>query len=50
MLAALIAGVPGFTDVEIVSAGIAKFLFAVFLLGFLLIVLFGFVLAGKLSS
>ena len=44
LIVALIAGVLGFTDVEFVSAGIAKVLFGIFLLGFLLIVLFGLVL------
>ena len=50
LVIALIAGVLGFTDVQIVSAGIAKVLFAIFLIGFLLIVLFGFVLGSKLSG
>lgn len=50
LVIALIAGVLGFTDVQIVSAGIAKFLFAVFLIGFLLIVLVGFLLGRSLSS
>ena len=49
LVIALIAGALGFTDVEIVSAGIAKFLFGVLLLGFLLIVAFGFFLGSRLS-
>ncbi len=44
LVVALIAGLLGFTDVEFVSAGIAKVLFGIFMLGFLLIVLFGLVL------
>jgi len=47
---AIIAGVLGFTDVQIVSATIARVLFGIFLFGFLLIVLFGFVLGWGLSS
>ena len=50
LIIALIAGVLGFTDVQIVSAGIAKVLFAIFLIGFLLIVLFGFVLGSKVAA
>jgi uncharacterized membrane protein YtjA (UPF0391 family) len=49
LIIALIAGLLGFTDVQIVSAGIAKFLFAIFLIGFLLIVLFGFLLGSRVA-
>ena len=49
LIIALIAGVLGFTDVELVSAGIAKALFAIFLFGFLLIVLFGLLLGSAFS-
>ncbi len=41
LIIAWIAGVLGFTDVEFVSAGIAKVLFGIFLFGFLLLLLFG---------
>ena len=50
LVIAIIAGVLGFTDVQIVSAMIARVLFGIFLFGFLLIVLFGFVLGWGLSS
>jgi uncharacterized membrane protein YtjA (UPF0391 family) len=50
LVIAIIAGVLGFTDVQIVSATIARILFGIFLFGFLLIVLFGFVLGWGLSS
>lgn len=49
LIIAIVAGVLGFTDVEIVSATIAKFLFGIFLLGFLLIVLFGFILGSWIA-
>ena len=50
LVIAIIAGVLGFTDVQIVSVTIARVLFGVFLLGFLLVVLSGFVLGWGLSS
>jgi uncharacterized membrane protein YtjA (UPF0391 family) len=50
LVIAIIAGVLGFTDVQIVSATIARVLFGIVLLGVLLIVLFGFVLGWGLSS
>ena len=50
LVIAIIAGILGFTDVQIVSATIARVLFGIFLFGFLLIVLFGFVLGWGLSS
>lgn len=50
LVIAIIAGILGFTDVQIVSVTIARVLFGIFLFGFLLIVLFGFVLGWGLSS
>ena len=50
LIIALVAGLLGFTDVQVVSAGIAKFLFAIFLIGFFLIVVFGFALGSRISS
>jgi uncharacterized membrane protein YtjA (UPF0391 family) len=49
LLIAIGAGVLGFTDVEFVSATIAWVLFGIFLFGFLLILLFGFVLGSWLT-
>jgi uncharacterized membrane protein YtjA (UPF0391 family) len=49
LIIAIVAGVLGFTDVQIVSATIARVLFGIFLLGFLLIVLFGFILGSWLT-
>jgi uncharacterized membrane protein YtjA (UPF0391 family) len=53
LIIAIIAGILGFTDVEFVSATIARVLFGIFLLGFLLgfllIVLFGFVLGSWMA-
>jgi uncharacterized membrane protein YtjA (UPF0391 family) len=49
LLIAIVAGILGFTDVQFVSATIARVLFGIFLLGFLLILLFGFVLGSWLS-
>ena len=46
LLIAIVAGILGFTDVEFVSATIARVLFGIFLLGFLLIVLLGYVLGS----
>ena len=49
LLIAIVAGILGFTDVQFVSATIARVLFGIFLLGFLLIVLLGFVLGSWMS-
>jgi len=49
LIIALIAAVFGFTDIAAASAGIAKVLFVIFLIGFLLIVLFGFLLGSAIS-
>jgi uncharacterized membrane protein YtjA (UPF0391 family) len=49
LVIALIAGVFGFTDVEIVSATVAQVLFGVFLLGFIVIVAVGFFLGSWIS-
>ena len=49
LIIAIVAGILGFTDVEFVSATIARVLFGIFLLGFLLIGLFGFVLGPWLA-
>jgi len=50
LIIALIAGVFGFTDVEAASAGIAKVLFGIFLIGFLLILVFGLAVGSRISS
>jgi uncharacterized membrane protein YtjA (UPF0391 family) len=50
LIIALIAGLFGFTDVSAASAGIAKILFAIFLIGFFLVVVFGVLLGRRLSS
>ena len=49
LVIALIAGVLGFTDVEIVSATVAQVLFGIFLLGFIIIVVVGFFLGSWIS-
>jgi uncharacterized membrane protein YtjA (UPF0391 family) len=49
LLIAIVAGVLGFTDVQIVSATIARVLFGIFLFGFLMILLFGFALGSWLT-
>ena len=49
LIIALVAAFFGFTDVAAASAGIAKIPFAIFLIGFLLIVIFGLFLGTKLS-
>jgi uncharacterized membrane protein YtjA (UPF0391 family) len=49
LIIALVAAVFGFTDVSAASASIAKILFAIFLIGFLLVVVFGFLLGSRLS-
>ena len=46
LIIALIAGALGFTDVQFVSAGIAKILFGIFLLGFLVLLFLG-LMAGR---
>ena len=49
LIIAIVAGILGFTDVQFVSATIARVLFGIFLVGFLLIVLLGFVLGSWMS-
>jgi len=49
LLIAIVAGILGFTDVQFVSATIARVLFGIFLIGFLVIVLLGFMLGSWLS-
>ena len=49
LLIAIVAGILGFTDVQFVSATIARVLFGIFLIGFLVIVLLGFILGSWLS-
>ena len=49
LLIAIVAGILGFTDVQFVSATIARVLFGIFLVGFVVIVLLGFVLGSWLS-
>ena len=49
LIIAIVAGILGFTDVEFVSATIARVLFGIFLSGSLPIVLFGFILGSWLS-
>ena len=49
LLIAIVAGILGFTDVEFVSATIARVLFGIFLVGFVVIVLLGFMLGSWLS-
>ena len=49
LIIALVAGALGFTDVEFVSAGIAKVLFGIFLFGFLLILLIGFLIGSAFT-
>ncbi len=46
LVIAVVAGVLGFSDIEMVSATIARVLFGIFLVGFLLILLFGFALGS----
>jgi len=50
LVAALIAGIFGFTTVDIVSATIAQAAFGVFLLGFVIIVVVGFFLGSWTSN
>jgi uncharacterized membrane protein YtjA (UPF0391 family) len=49
LIVAIVAGILGFTDVEFVSATLARVLFGTFLFGFLLIVLFGFILGATVG-
>jgi uncharacterized membrane protein YtjA (UPF0391 family) len=49
LIIAIVAGVLGFTDVQFVSAAIARVLFGIFLIGFLMIVLLGFVLGSWIA-
>jgi uncharacterized membrane protein YtjA (UPF0391 family) len=49
LLIAIVAGILGFSDVQFVSATIARVLFGIFLIGFLVIVLLGFILGSWLS-
>ena len=49
LIIAIVAGILGFTDVEFVSATIARVLFGIFLVGFMVIVLFGFILGSWLA-
>ena len=49
LVVALIAGILGFTDVEIVSATIAQVLLGLFLLGFIIVVVVGFFLGSWIS-
>ncbi len=50
LIIAIIAGILGFTDVQFVSATIARVLFGIFLVGFLIIVVVGFLLGSWMSS
>ena len=49
LIIALVAAVFGFSDVAAASAGIAKILFAIFLIGFFVIVVFGLLAGSALS-
>jgi uncharacterized membrane protein YtjA (UPF0391 family) len=49
LIIAIVAGILGFTDVQFVSATIARVLFGIFLLGFLLILTVGFFLGSFLA-
>lgn len=50
LLIALVAAVFGFTDIAAASAGIAKVLFAIFLVLFLAAVFLGLVVGKRLTS
>jgi uncharacterized membrane protein YtjA (UPF0391 family) len=50
LIIALIAGILGFTDVEAVSADIAKILFGIFLVLFLGAVIIGLAIGNRLTS
>jgi uncharacterized membrane protein YtjA (UPF0391 family) len=49
LIIALVAAVLGFSDVSAASASIAKILFGIFLIGFLLVVVFGFLVGNRLT-
>jgi uncharacterized membrane protein YtjA (UPF0391 family) len=49
-LLSLVAAVLGFSDVAGAAAGIAKILFAIFLFGFLITVIFWIVVANKVKK
>ena len=50
LIIALVAALLGFTDIATASAGIAKILFAIFLVLFLAAVFIGLVLGKRLTS
>lgn len=50
LIIALVAALFGFTDIAAASAGIAKILFAIFLVLFLAAVFIGLVVGKKLTS
>jgi uncharacterized membrane protein YtjA (UPF0391 family) len=50
LIIALVAAVFGFTDIAAASAGIAKILFAIFLVLFLAAVFIGLVVGKRLTS
>jgi uncharacterized membrane protein YtjA (UPF0391 family) len=50
LIIALIAALFGFTDIAAVSAGIAKILFGIFLLLFLLALVFGLVIGSRVRA
>ncbi len=50
LIIAIIAGIFGFTDVEAVSADIAKILFGIFLVLFLGAVIIGLAIGSRLTS
>lgn len=49
LVVALVAAFFGFTDVAAASAGIAKILFAIFLIGFLVLLLAGVVIGRRVA-
>jgi len=49
LIIAIVAGILGFTDVQFVSATIARVLFGIFLVGFVVIVIVGFALGSWLT-
>jgi uncharacterized membrane protein YtjA (UPF0391 family) len=49
LVIAVVAGILGFTDVQFVSATIARVLFGIFLIGFVIIVALVFMLGSWLS-
>jgi uncharacterized membrane protein YtjA (UPF0391 family) len=50
LVIAIIAGILGFSGVAAASAGVAKVLFGIFLICFLLIVVFGLAIGRRISS